>query len=119
MRVMDRDVTLPVEVRDASAATVIWDVDAADLASLLPTDEVEVVEPTPGRAKFAFTCAAGRQVWGFPKTVERIAFDIADDHATVTLVSDGDDPMPATSMASYTVKDGRIHATSDEALPVR
>ena len=170
MRVLDRDVELPVEVRDASAATVIWEVDAAALTALLPTDEVEVVETAPGRAQFAlalvdyrdndlgsylevgfiafvrprsssgaggedgtfilrlpvdgeFTCAAGREVWGFPKTVEEITFDVEDDSATATLTSGGelvlrvrvprggDDPMPAMPMASYTVKDGRLHAT--------
>ena len=166
MRVLDRDVELPVEVRDASAATVIWEVDAAALTALLPTDQVEVIESAPDRAQFAlalvdyrdndlgsylevgfiafvrprqggkdgtfilrlpvdgeFTCAAGRQVWGFPKTVEDIGFDVADDHAVVTLSSGGelvlrvrvprggDEPMPAMPMASYTVKDGRLHAT--------
>jgi hypothetical protein len=170
MRVMDRDVELPVEVRDASAATVIWEVDAAALTALLPTDEVEVIETSPGRAQFAlalvdyrdndlgsylevgfiafvrpvslsgagdedgtfilrlpvdgeFTCAAGREVWGFPKTVEEITFDVADDSATATLTSGGElvlrvrvprggnDPMPPMPMASYTVKDSRLHAT--------
>ena len=166
MRVMDREVNLPVEVRDASAATVIWEVDAFALAALLPTDEVEVVETAPGRAQFAlalvdyrdndlgsylevgfvafvrpraggedgtfitrlpvdgeFTCAAGREVWGFPKTVEELTFDVTEDHAVVTLTSDGElvlrvrvprgggDPMPPTPMASYTVKDGRLHRT--------
>jgi hypothetical protein len=169
MRVLDREVTLPVEVRDASAATVIWEVDAAALTALLPTDQVEVVETAPGRAQFAlavvdyrdndlgsyreagfiafvrpradgspgedgtfilrlpvdgeFTCAAGQQVWGFPKTVEVIDFQIADDHADVALRSDGElvlhlrvprggsDPMPPMPMASYTLKDGLLHAT--------
>ena len=166
MQVMGREVTLPVEVRDASAATVIWEVDASALAALLPTDELEVVGSSPGRAQFAlalvdyrdndlgsylevgfiafvrpraggedgtfilrlpvdgeFTCAAGREVWGFPKSVEDIAFDMADDSATVTLSSGGelvlrvrvprggDDPMPPMPMASYTLKDGVLHAT--------
>ena len=166
MRVMDRDVDLPVEVRDASAGTVIWEVDAVALAALLPTDEVEVVESASGRAQFAlalvdyrdndlgsylevgfvafvrpraggeegtfilrlpvdgeFTCAAGRQVWGFPKSVEDIAWEAADNHVTVTLTSGGElvlrvrvprggaDPMPAMPMSSYTLKDGRLHAT--------
>lgn len=165
-QVLGREVTLPVEVRDAAAATVIWDVDAAALSRLLPTDEVEVLESGPGRAQFAlalvdyrdndlgsylevgfiafvrptaggqdgtfvlrlpvdgeFTCAAGREVWGFPKTVEEITFDVEDDHAVVRLSSGGelvlrarvprggDDPMPPMPMASYTVKDGRLHAT--------
>jgi hypothetical protein len=167
MRVLDREVLLPVEVRDASAATVLWEVDAAALTRLLPTDEVQVIETAPGRAQLAvalvdyrdndlgsylevgfiafvrprsgagedgtfilrlpvdgeFTCAAGREVWGFPKTVEEITFDVAEDHAVATLTSagelvlrlrvprGGEDPMPPTAMASYTVKDGRLHAT--------
>ena len=166
MRVMDRDVQLPVEVRDASAATVIWEVDAAALRALLPTDEVELVETAPGRAQFAlalvdyrdndlgsylevgfiafvrpqtggedgtfilrlpvdgeFTCAAGREVWGFPKTVEELTFEVSEASATVTLTSDGElvlrvrvprggeDLMPPMPMASYTVKDGRLHVT--------
>ena len=166
MLVEGREVTLPVEVRDASAATVIWEVDAAALGALLPTDEVEVVQTESGRAQFAvalvdyrdndlgayleigliafvrptaggedgtfilrlpvdgeFTCAAGRQVWGFPKTVEELAFDYADDHLTATLRVDGElvmrlrvprggeDHMPRLTNASYTLKDGQLHCT--------
>ena len=166
MQVLGREVTLPVKVRDASSATVIWEVDAPALQGLLPTDEVTVVETAPGRAHFAlalidyrdndlgsylevgliafvrpraggedgtfilrlpvdgeFTCAAGREVWGFPKTVEQIAFDYADNHVQVTLESAGElvlrvraprggtDEMPSTPLASYTVKDGRLHST--------
>jgi hypothetical protein len=166
VKVEGREVTLPVEVRDASAATVIWEVDAAAVRALLPTDDVEVVQTEPGRAQFAvalvdyrdndlgayleigfiafvrptsggedgtfilrlpvdgeFTCAAGREVWGFPKTVEDIAFDYAVDHLTATLQVDGElvmrlrvprggeDHMPQLTNASYTVKDGRLHCT--------
>ena len=161
-----RQVTLPVQVRDASAATVIWEVDATALQALLPTDAVEVVQTEPGRAQFAIalvdyrdnnvgayleigfiafarpvaggedgtfilrlpvdgesTCAAGREVWGFPKTVEDIAFEYADDHLTATLQVDGElvmrlrvprggeDHMPRLTNASYTLKDGRLHCT--------
>ena len=47
-----RTVAMPVEVRDASAGTAIYDVDAAGAAALLPPgDGFEVVESTPGRAQ--------------------------------------------------------------------
>ena len=170
VQVMGREVTLPVEVRDASSATALWEVDAAALQSLLPTGEVEVVETAPGRAQLAlalvdyrdndlgtylevgfiafvrprqsdgsggedgtfilrlpvdgeFTCAAGREVWGFPKTVEDLSFEYAEDHLVVVLRSEGElvlrvrvprggaDPMPPMTLMSYTVKDGRLHRT--------
>jgi len=36
-----------------------------------------------------FTCAAGRGIWGFPKTVERIEIDRSDDRFRCTLTCDG------------------------------
>ena len=48
-----RNVTMPVEVRDASAATVIFEVDAAAAGALLPTPAFEVVEVSRGRAQVA------------------------------------------------------------------
>ena len=47
-----RTVTMPVQVRDASAGTVLWDVDAAAAQALLPAD-FEVAETAPGRANLA------------------------------------------------------------------
>jgi hypothetical protein len=47
-----RTVTMPVEVRDASSGTVLYDVDAGAAAALLP-DGFDVVESSPGRATFA------------------------------------------------------------------
>lgn len=165
-QVQGQTVTMPVEVRDASAATVIWEVDAAAVTALLPTSDFAVVESSPGRAQFAivlidyrdndlgsyleigliafvrpsaggedgsfivrlpvdqeFTCHAGREIWGFPKTVEDIAFDYADDSLTGTLTVDGElvlrltvprggaDDLPDLPMASYTVLGGRPHST--------
>jgi hypothetical protein len=46
-------VELPVQVRDASAGTAMFEVDAAAAAALLPSDAFEVVEVSPGRAHFA------------------------------------------------------------------
>lgn len=47
-----RTVTMPVEVRDASAGTAIYDVDAGAATALLPPGGAfEVVESTPGRAQ--------------------------------------------------------------------
>jgi hypothetical protein len=117
-----RTVTMPVVVRDASAGTAMFEVDAAAAQALLPGDAFTVVESSPGRSQLAlatidyrdndlgdyhevgvtlfveprgggeagtfithlpvdqeFTCAAGRGIWGFPKTVESIALDYADD----------------------------------------
>lgn len=48
--IQGRTVTLPVEVRDASAGTALYLVDAHVARRLLPGDEVEPVEAWPGRA---------------------------------------------------------------------
>jgi len=37
----------------------------------------------------SFTCEAGCTIWGFPKSVERIAIQYAADHATCRLEMDG------------------------------
>ena len=47
-----RTVTMPVQVRDASAGTVLYDVDAAAAQALLPA-AFEVAETSPGRANLA------------------------------------------------------------------
>jgi hypothetical protein len=72
----------------------------------------------------AFTCEAGRVIWGFPKSVEDITLDRADGTATCTLRMDGqlvlrltvpatgDDEMPAMPMTTYSLIDGRPHATA-------
>jgi hypothetical protein len=51
-RIDDRTVTMPVEVRDASAGTVLFDVDASAARELLPAD-FEVAETSPGRTNLA------------------------------------------------------------------
>jgi hypothetical protein len=48
-----RTVTMPVQVRDASAATVIFEVDAAAATALLPDAQFSVIESAPGRAQVA------------------------------------------------------------------
>jgi hypothetical protein len=50
--ILGRTVTMPVEVRDASAGTVAYEVDATAAAALLPA-AFEVVETAPGRAHLA------------------------------------------------------------------
>lgn len=173
-----RTVTMPVEVRDASAGTAIYDVDAAAATALLPRGGAfEVVESTPGRAQLvlaaidyrdndlgdylelgvtlfvtprtghgngaregihdevgtfitrlpvnqAFTCDAGRTIWGFPKSVEDLTLAYKDDAAVMTLRMDGelvlrltlprggDEEMPVTPMTTYTYVDGVPHATA-------
>lgn len=51
--VAGRTVTMPVQVRDASAGTVIFEVDAGAAGGLLPTSAFQVVEVSPGRAHLA------------------------------------------------------------------
>src|SRR3954470_6236020 len=161
-------VTMPVEVRDASAGTAVYEVDARAAGTLLPP-ELQVVEVGHGRAHLAivvvdyrdndlgsylevglmlfvrprsggpdgtfifrlpvdqpFTCAAGRQIWGFPKTIEKIDLAYDDDAVTCALSMDGElvlrlrlprtadaaDEMPPTPMTAYTVIDGVPHATT-------
>lgn len=162
-------VTMPVRVRDARAATVLFDIAAAAAGELVPA-QFEVVEAGPGRAQLAlalvdyrdndlgsyrevgvmffvrpqgggpdgtylrhlpvdqhFTCVAGRQIWGFPKTVEQIdvqdAVQDGSGSSTWTLTMDGDlvlrltvpvggsDELPALPMQAYTLLDGRPHTT--------
>ncbi len=163
--VLGQPVTMPVEVRDASAATVMYDVDHAAAAALAP-DGFEVVESSPGRAQLAialvdyrdndlgsyhevgtilfvrpvgggedgsfithlpvdeeFTCVAGNQIWGYPKSVERIDVTQAETSSRWVLTMDGElvldltvprggsEEMPPMPMTSYTLIDGRPHAT--------
>jgi hypothetical protein len=129
--IQGRLVRLPVVVRDASAATALYVVDAGAARRWLPAGPLDLLEPWPGRALLslgaidyrdndlgdydelsialfvrergprralpvvdalralvggsaatwihrlpvdqAFTCEAGRRIWGFPKTVEDLA----------------------------------------------
>ncbi|MCU1601932.1 MAG: hypothetical protein JWO22_2641 [Frankiales bacterium] len=50
--ILGQTVTLPVEVADASAGTVIFDVDLAAAQALAP-EGFDVIEAAPGRAQFA------------------------------------------------------------------
>jgi hypothetical protein len=71
----------------------------------------------------SFTCEAGRAIWGFPKTVEDITFDYADDSMTCTLHMDGqlvlrltvprggEEEMPPLPMTTYSLIEGVPHAT--------
>ena len=162
-----RTVTMPCVVRDASAGTAMFDVDAAAARALVP-EAFDLVETAPGRCQLvlavidyrdndlgdylevgvtffvvpagvsadeagtfitrlpvnqAFTCEAGRTIWGFPKSVEDIALDYGDSSVTCTLRVDdqlvlrltlprgGYDEMPQMPMATYTVVDGAPHST--------
>ena len=51
-----REVTLPVEVRDASSAAATYLVAADAARKLLPGPELDVVELLPGRALFSLAC---------------------------------------------------------------
>lgn len=164
--ILGQSVTMPVEVRDASAATVIWEVDHAAASALAP-DGFDVVQAAPGRAQVAvalvdyrdndlgsyrevgtilfvrpsgggpdgtfithlpvdqeFTCVAGNEIWGYPKSVEQIDVEQSDTSSRWTLRMDGElvltltvprggtDEMPAMPMTSYTLRGGRPHATA-------
>ena len=163
--ILGTPITMPVQVADASAGTVIFDVSLEAARALAPAG-FEVVETEPGRAQFAlalvdyrvndlgayhevgtilfvrpegggedgnfithlpvdqeFTCVAGNQIWGFPKTVEQIDVTQTDDTSRWVLTMDGElvlditvprggtDEMPALPMTSYTLLGGRPHAT--------
>ena len=163
--ILGTPVPMPVQVADASAGTVIFDV-SLDAARALAPEGFEVVETEPGRAQFAlalvdyrvndlgayhevgtilfvrpagggddgtfithlpvdqeFTCVAGNQIWGFPKSVEQIDVTQTEDSSRwvltmggelvldVTVPRGGTDEMPPLPMTSYTLLDGRPHAT--------
>ncbi|MCU1586851.1 MAG: acetoacetate decarboxylase [Frankiales bacterium] len=159
-QVLGQTVAMPVLVRDASAGTVIFDVDLAAAQALVP-GAFEVIESAPGKAQLAlalvdyrdndlgayhevgtiffvrpagggpdgnyishlpvdqeFTCAAGNQIWGFPKTVESIEVTQDDSTSRWVLTMDGElvldvtvprggvDEMPRMDMLSYTLRGG-------------
>ena len=163
--ILGTPITMPVQVADASAGTVIFDV-SLDAARALAPEGFEVVESEPGRAQFAlalvdyrvndlgayhevgtilfvrpvgggedgnfithlpvdqeFTCVAGNQIWGFPKSVEQIDVTQTEDTSRWVLTMDGElvlditvprggtDEMPPLPMTSYTLLDGKPHAT--------
>jgi hypothetical protein len=71
-----------------------------------------------------FTCAAGRGIWGFPKSVEEIAFEDAGGRRRCRLTMDGrrvltfsvarggTRVLPDAAMTTYTYLDGRLHRTT-------
>lgn len=71
-----------------------------------------------------FTCEAGNAIWGFPKTVEQIEVTQTETTSRWVLTMDGElvldltvprvgtDEMPPMAMTSYTILDGRPHATA-------
>jgi len=71
----------------------------------------------------AFTCEAGRAIWGYPKTVQEIDFDYTPDRATCKLVIEGkhvltlsvprggDKSMPDSEMKTWSYIDGAPYVT--------
>jgi len=180
-RILDRDVTMPVVVRDASVAMATYVVPKVSAQRLIPGDDFEVAEIWPGRALFSlgaidyrdndlgdynevsmlffvrprgeqsgvrylgsmldmlrgrlgtyiyrlpvnqkFTCVAGSQIWGFPKTVEEIDIEYAAESVRCTLWMDGTEVLtlrakrggkrsvPETEQTSFTHIDGAPHRT--------
>ncbi len=90
-----------VDLFRSRLATWIW---------LLPVDQ-------------AFTCAAGRGIWGFPKSVEDIRFEDRGGRRTCRLAMDGRHVLtlsmgrggagrlPDQAMVTYTWIEGALHAT--------
>ncbi len=72
----------------------------------------------------SFTCDAGRTIWGFPKTIQRIDMAMADGRArcaldmdgqhvlTLTVPRGGSRRMPEARMTTYSVIDGIAHRTA-------
>ncbi len=71
----------------------------------------------------AFTCEAGRTIWGYPKTVQEIEFHYAPDRATCKLVVEGrhaltlsvprggDKTVEESQMKTWSYIDGAPHVT--------
>jgi hypothetical protein len=71
----------------------------------------------------SFTCEAGRGIWGFPKTVERIDFEDVGGHRRHRLAMEGHEVLtfnaerggrrrlPDLEMVTYSWIDGRLHRT--------
>jgi hypothetical protein len=71
-----------------------------------------------------FTCEAGRTIWGFPKTVERITFAADGERTTCTLQMNGSHVLtlsiprgggrrlPDSVMTTYSLIDGVPHKTA-------
>jgi hypothetical protein len=90
---------------------------AAFLRSRLPT----YIHRLP--VNQSFTCAAGRGIWGFPKTIEQIDFEKTETRSRCTLVCDGRHVLtlsmargggtriPDAEMITYSRIDGATHST--------
>ena len=72
----------------------------------------------------SFTCEAGRSIWGFPKTVQKIDFEYRPERLTCRLVYDGvlaltlalprggDRTLPDADLSTYTFIEGVLHRTA-------
>ena len=72
----------------------------------------------------SFTCEAGQEIWGFPKTVDEIDFDTSEERARCIWNKDGQNvlkislPMggsrnfPEQELCTYSYIDGVLHRTS-------
>lgn len=70
-----------------------------------------------------FTYLAGRELWGFPKTIDQLHFDLVDGRLHATWARDGETILrlsapasgrhriPTTNLQTYTVMDGKTHVT--------
>ena len=75
-----------------------------------------------------FTRAAGRQLWGYPKTVDQVSLDVGERRTRCTWRADGEfvwelvvprgqrlRQVPPRAMTTYSVLDGRVVATEFRA----
>ncbi len=72
----------------------------------------------------SFTCEAGREIWGFPKTVDEIELDTTGDRARCVWNKDGQNVLkislpiggtrefPEQTLSTYSYIDGVLHETS-------
>lgn len=72
----------------------------------------------------SFTCEAGKTIWGFPKTVQRIDLEYRPERLTGKLVFDGEfafslslprggaKNLPEKDLATYTFIEGVLHRTA-------
>ncbi len=71
-----------------------------------------------------FTCEAGRTIWGFPKTIQKIDIDYSPQRVTCKLVYDGvhaftlslprggSRVLPESDLATFTFIEGILHRTA-------
>jgi len=121
------EVAIAFFVREAACKSLVPYL--GDLFSILRGRAATYIQHLP--VDQAFTCEAGSRIWGFPKTVEDIAFDYVDDvddgeaqRVSCRLVMDGSlvlecsfprkgtGKMKDSSLCTYSYIQGVLHKTN-------